>query len=267
MESSLFLVNHPTKCDVLLYSDPGMAPTGAAECSDDTPRTSFNDFDPGAGFSGGLSAGYDLGRLRFEVEHLSRYQGDDVSPLRAAGGGNEVLAGKSGEWSPEEPPSERISGFRAHQFFVNAYYDFENNSPWRPYVGTGAGFARTRLRYSNRFVRKTLGQGYQDVDPPLTLADRPAAAAGTLSLLDAGITGNRFGFQGLAGVDYALGEKISIGVEVRWARFDEMSDSVQWDLIRSHAPVRADGETPFTSRLKFDGIEYRGVTLGLKHRF
>ena len=52
MESSLFLVNHPTKCDVLLYSDPGMAPTGAAECSDDTPRMSSNGFDPGVGFSG-----------------------------------------------------------------------------------------------------------------------------------------------------------------------------------------------------------------------
>ena len=93
---------------------------------------SSNGFGPGAGFSGGLSAGYDLGKLRFEVEHLIRYQGDDVSPLRAAGGGNEVLAGKSGEWSPEEPPSERISGFRAHQFFVNAYYDFENDSPGGP---------------------------------------------------------------------------------------------------------------------------------------
>ena len=56
-------------------------------------------------------------------------------------------------------------------------------------------------------------------------------------------------------------------MKVRWARFDEMSGSVQWDLIRSHAPVRADGETPFTGRLNLDGIEYRGVTLGLKHRF
>ena len=57
VESSLFYVSHPTKCDVLLYSDPGMAPTGAAECSDDNPRTRVNGFDPGTGFAGGLSAG------------------------------------------------------------------------------------------------------------------------------------------------------------------------------------------------------------------
>ncbi len=68
-------------------------------------------------------------------------------------------------------------------------------------------------------------------------------------------------------MDYALGEKISIEVKVRWARFDEMSGSVRWDLIRSHALVRADGETPFTGQLNLDGIEYRGVTLGLKHCF
>ena len=53
-----------------------------------------------------------------------------------------MLAGKSGEWSPEEPPSERISGFRAHQFFVNAYYDFENDSPSSTGVGRG-GSPRT----------------------------------------------------------------------------------------------------------------------------
>ena len=267
VESSLFYVSHPTKCDVLLYSDPGMAPIGVAECSDDNPRTRVNGFDPGTGFSSGLSAGYDLGRLRFEVEHLSRYQSDDASPLRSAGGGNEVLASKSGEWNPEDPPSERISDFRAHQLFVNAYHDFENDSPWTPYAGIGVGWARASLRYGFRFVRKTLEQGYQDVDAPLTPADRPAAAAGTLSLPDAGITENVFGFQSLAGVDYALGGKTSIGVKVRWARFGEMSDSVTYRLIRSHAPVRADGKTPFTGQLKFDGIEYRGVTLGLRYLF
>ncbi len=57
VESSVFHVSHRTKCDVLLYSDPSMAPTGAAECSDDTPRMCSNSFDPGTGFAGGLSAG------------------------------------------------------------------------------------------------------------------------------------------------------------------------------------------------------------------
>ena len=40
---------------------------------------------------------------------------------------------------PLDPPSERISDFSAHQFSVNAYYDFLNDSRWTPYVGAGVG--------------------------------------------------------------------------------------------------------------------------------
>ena len=66
-----------------------------------------------------------------------------------------------------------------HQFFANVYYDFQNPSNWTPFVGAGAGMARTSYRYGRHLLRKTVAQGYLDVDPPLTLADRPVAAAGT----------------------------------------------------------------------------------------
>ena len=81
------------------------------------------------------------------------------------------------------------------------------------------------------------------MDPPLTLADRPERAAGTLSLLETTLTGNLIGVQVLAGVDYAVGDRTSIGLKANWARFGGLTDDVEWSIIRGHAPVRADGVT------------------------
>ncbi len=147
------------------------------------------------------------------------------------------------------------------------YYDFTNGSRWTPFAGAGVGMARTDLRYSRRLVRKTLAQGYQDVDPPLTVADRPAAAAGTLSLLEPDVSGTLPGFQVVGGVDYAVGERTSIGLGAHWARFGELTEDVVWSVVRSHEPVRADGTTPFSGEVTFGSFQYWAVTLGLKYRF
>lgn len=260
-------VNHPTKCDSFLYPDPGLVPSSSPECNDNTPKTfSSNTYNPGIGFAGGFNAGYAFGSVRFELEHLSRFH-EDRSYLLLVSADNVALAGKNDEWNPNDLPSGNISDFDSHQLFLNAYYDFRSNSPWTFYVGAGAGWARTSFNVSNRYTRKTLAQGYQDVEPPLTVADRPAAAAGTLSLLDTGITEYLFGFQALAGVDYALTEKTSIVLKARWSRFEDLSDDATWNLLRSHEPIQADGVTPFTTTQALDNIDYWGITLGLRYHF
>ncbi len=262
----LTAVNHPTRCDALLYPAPAMAPTDAA-CRDNTSRPLFdNSFEPGAKVAAGISIGYDLGRLRLELEHLSRHQGGQTVPLRTASG-NVAIAGKGNEWSPVDPPTESVSDFSSREFFVNAYWDFENDSSWTPWVGIGAGLARTHIRYRASLVRKTLAQGFQDVEPPLTVADRPAAAAGSLSLFDSEFSDDILGYQVLAGLDRALGDRTSFTLTARWTRFADLSGSAVWKMIRSHAPVQADGTTPFTSDLEFDGIGYAGVSAGLRYRF
>ena len=267
LESLLTAVDHPTRCDVLLYPDPGLAPSSDAACRDNTSRPVFdNSFDLGSKFAGGVSIGYDLGKLRLELEHLSRHQGGQTVPARTASG-NVVIAGKGNEWSPVDPPTERVSDFSSREFLVNAYWDFENDSSWTPFLGIGTGWARTNLRYQVRLLRKTLAQGYQDVAPPLTLADRPAAAAGSLSLFDHEFRGDVFGYQILAGLDHALGDRTSFTIKVRWARFAELTGRGIATVIRSHAPVQADGTTPFGSDLEFDGIGNVGVSAGLRYHF
>ena len=247
-------VNHPTQCDILVGGNPS-----GPDCTNNTPAVlSANSFDLGTGFLGGISVGYALDRFRVEFEYLNRSHGGSASPWILPGG-NAALQSKSSEVSTLDPPSERISDFSAHQFFVNAYYDFLNNSRWTPYVGAGLGWAGTSLDYQARFLRKTVAQGYP--------ADKPQAAAGTLSLLDTELTDTLFGFQFLGGLDYALTEKVSIGMKARWASFQDLEGDTVWTLIRSHKPVRADGKTPFDSKLTFSDIQYWALTFGLKYSF
>ena len=270
MGSPLSGISHPTRCDSILYRQATetdkmgrmFQPPPNDQCTS-TPKTIYTaDFDPGLGFAGALSAGYTLDNLRFEVEYLHRRQGDDSSLLP---GTTDVTRGKGREWL--QPPSASISDFQANQFFVNAYYDFRNDSPWTPYLGAGIGWAHTSLRYGNFYIRQS-GQDYLDAvssqDWPLEVKRE---AAGTVSYLNTRISKNLFGFQFLGGLDYALTERVSIGLKGRWARFQNIRHNAVWNSIRSHEPVLADGVTPYRVRIKLDNVQYWGMTIRLKYHF
>ena len=188
--------------------------------------------------------------------------GNDTSSL-VESTTNQAVVSKASEWSNVYPPTETISDYRAHQVFANVYYDFRNSSPWTPSVGAGVGMARTNLNYNRRLLRKTIAEGYQDVEPPATIADRPLRAAGTFSMLDATVNGTIIGFQVLAGMDYAIGERTTIGLTAHWTRFGTLKEDVVWSIIRSHAPVRADGVTPFSGELGVRQLRIAVATLGL----
>jgi len=92
-------------------------------------------------------------------------------------------------------------------------------------------------------------------------------AAGTLSSMDTELSDTLFGFQLLAGVDYALTSQTSVGMKARWVRFDDFRDRAPYAQIRSHEPVHVDGVTPFVDQVRMDNIEYWAVTVGFKRRF
>lgn len=266
IESARSGVNHPTRCDVLLYPPSVSPPANDPACLANTyGLATSNEFDLGMGFAGGLMVGYMTGGLRFEVEYLHRYMGDDTAPF--AGTTDPELLGKTSEWSTDQPPHEWIGDFRAHQVFANAYYDFLNDTSWTPYAGVGIGWAATNLSYYTQYIRKPEAEYLQiEFDPDWPEAAR-RAAAGTASIIDTKAGKNVFGFQALAGVDYALSERTSLGVAYRWARFDDIDHDTTWNVVRSHAPVQADGVTPFAADLEFAGIGYQAVTVNLKYRF
>ena len=153
LTSSVTGVNHPTRCDRLLYPASTSPPASDEACRASTPTVILrNAFDLGGGAVRGLRVGYRADRVRVEVEYLTRSQGPATAAVGATT--NVALQGKDTEWSDDQPPREWIRGYAAHQMFANLYYDFPNESPWTPYVGGGLGVAITTLNYATQFIRK-----------------------------------------------------------------------------------------------------------------
>lgn len=260
--------SQPTRCDTLLYTEG--VPTGT-DCTPTSVREIYaSDFDLGGGFVAGVAGGYAWRRVRVEAEYLNHYQGSSSSLIYAVE--DLVTSGKTREWNESALPFARVSDVRAHQFFANVYFDMANGSRWTPYVGAGLGAARTSLGYGNRYVRKTLAQGFfpaGGVDPAggASVPDWQRNAAGTVSAVETEISKTHLGGQVLGGVDYDLTERVSAGVKVRWTWFGSIEDEFVWDLVRSHESVLADGVTPYTLGLELDGFQHVGATIGFKYRF
>ncbi len=266
-QAGVYGVNHPTRCDRLLYANPTSAPTDAA-CRDTAAQYLIDDsFNLGVGFVGTASLGYAWDSLRAEVEFLSRSHGGDTVP--GLPGDNAALLTKQSEWSPQSPPHYRLSEFSANQLFVNVHYVFDLDSEWSPFVGAGVGFARVKARLMGSYLRRTLAQGYVEGagGDPAQPAEWQLAAAGTESRLDARLKDEVFGYQVLGGLERTLGERTSAFVMARWTGFDKVAKDQVWTVIRSHAPVQADGSTPFQTEQTIDDLGGWAVTAGLRYAF
>ena len=250
-------VNQGTRCDVLT-EEGRQDPT----CSDGTPSLiGVTAFEAASGTAAGLRLGYDIGRYRLEIEGLLRDAGErSAAPLGV--GQDEGLASKASEWSASMPPGT-LSGFRSRELFLVALREVSPRGRWTPYFGLGAGWSRVQLRHTMVFIRKTLAEGYQDVEPPLTLADRPASAAGTVSVFDQAFHGNVFGWKVALGAEYAWTERTGLRFSLRRADFRDLARTGRWASVRSQAPVGNTGDMP----LEFRGLGYTALKFGLTHRF
>lgn len=261
-------VNHPTRCDSLLYADPSAVPADPA-CSDNTVRRIVGGtYDLGGAITGSASLGYAWESVRVEAEFLSRSH-DGETIFFATPSDNPALQDKANEWSPDNPPHHEVSDFSSSQLLFNVIYDFRGDGAWTPYVGFGVGLARVRSTYAASFQRRTLADGFVAAaggDP-----DRPEewqlAAAGTASILDTRVSDEAFAYQLLAGVERALRDGVSAFLTVRWSGFDDVTDNDVWTTIRSHRPVQADGVTPFEGRQRFEDVGGFSASLGIRYEF
>lgn len=262
-KSSQTFLNHPTRCDTLLYPESLTPPNDAACDTREATTALTNSFDIGTGFGYGSTIGITVGALRVELDFRLRTHGRDTRPITVADG-NEALAGKKLEWAVA--PVETLSDVRAEEAFLNLYYDYENRSRWTPYAGAGIGFAHVEAHYAASFVRKPEQEYLAIGFVPDWPEEARRTAAGTVNLLNAEISGWVPGVQFIAGLDMNLGEAL-LGIKVRWGRFRELTTTTEYELIRSHAPVQADGVTPFAVDIGLSGLGYREVAVVLKHYF
>ena len=261
-------INHPTRCDSLLYANPGNAPSDA-ECTDNTARRFFGDsFDLGGALAGSIGLGYAWNRFRVEAELLGGSHDGETRP-GIADTANPALQGKSSEWSADSPPFYRVSNFRTRQLFFNLYYSFGEGAVWTPYVGVGAGLARIETDYTGYYLRSTAADGYIEAvgGDPMQPQDWQLAAAGSESRLDAEMRGEAFGYRVLAGLERRLGDNTYGFLTLRWSDFGGISTTDTWTIIRSHAPVQSDGVTPFTTEQALEDIGGLTATLGIRYGF
>lgn len=264
-------LNHPTRCDRLLYADPNDAPTDP-ECQSAESGLGFVfTFEPETGLGGNAVVGYALGALALELEAAQRHQIVHEAPLTLSAGAGAAITGKDTEWSTGLPPWGDLSEFRGRQLFVNAHYRLANSSRFTPYLGVGGGLARTDYRFYLGLLRKSVAEGYLEVfggsrQNPEASPEWQRRAAGSLSQLDAKVSDTGIGFQVLGGIEVGYSERVLFDLRARWVRVPEVDIDQQWLTIRSHAPVHSDGTTPFVSQLNFSELGYIGITAGVLFR-
>ena len=238
----------------------------------DAPATEWvNALGRGSGGLAGAAAGYgfgDDGRLRMEAEYFFRQAAyDETSPIRGRGG--VAVAKLDGEVVVAE---DRIGSLTSHNLFGNIYYGLGGRGRVMPYVGAGGGLAFTGIDYGLLWVRNSDPDAITSVAPHFP-ADRSDdlrllqnSLASTTSSLQAGLGDVLGGYQLLAGLDVALGDRTTLGVKGRWAQFMEFGDNPVLDQLRSHAPSnRLDGSRPVTVGISTRDTGFLAFTAGLKH--
>ncbi len=250
-----------TNCDQWLQAetlnDGTMVPLPLSQCSPRVLPASPNVFDLGRGILAGVQAGYSLKNLRIEVEYFRRGQSGSLLPLIVPGDE------KQAEFVER---SEKISDFRSDNLFVNLNYGFSGMMAPNvtPYLGAGVGFTRQQMFYSAASIRTNDRERMRQLG-------RNTHAAGLASLADDTLSDRMFGFQMLAGVDYAMTERFSAGLKLRYGRTGEFLDGEnQWRLLRGHestvGPASGTGyDMPVLYEIKGSRSDFWGVSLGLRY--
>ena len=259
-------VDQPTRCDRLLHLDPVTVPSDPACSARASGVFATMRFDGGAETmtsATALAVGYSRGRLRLEAELSNTMLGGTTAPLADAG---PPAAERAREWSTVEPPRAKLSGFSITDMFVNAHLDFDNASAVTPFVGVGGGVSTVILAFDGSRVRRTLANGFAPpggVDPAAgnVVPAWQTRAAGTADATSLQLAESTLGANLIGGVALEANERFSVALRGRYARYRDVRKPGKWDLVRSHAPVLADGTTPAAFDLALSDIAFYSVAI------
>lgn len=259
-------VDQPTRCDRLLYPDPATIPNDPACTGIASSVFATTEFDQGAETmtsATALAIGYSRGWFRLEAELNSTALGGTSATLLDAG---QLRTERAREWSVVEQPQAKVSGFTVTDLFLNAHLDFKNSSRFTPFVGVGGGVSTVVLVFEGLRVRRTLADGFAPAGgvDPVAGTGVPAwqtRAAGTADAVSLPLAESTLGANLIGGVAFEANERLSIALRGRYARYRDVQGHGEWDVIRSHEPVLANGTTPAKFDLVLSDIVFYSVTI------
>ncbi len=223
-------------------------------------------FDGARGMMTSVAVGYVVHPLvRLEAEYLFRSSNySQQSPIQSSAGINVAKLGDELAFA-----AERLGIVTANHALANVYISIPGgNNRYRPYIGGGIGLAFTNAVYSSVWAR--------NLDPAVieTGRDLPNAEqivqtlAGTVSVGEATLKDTHLSYQIVAGVDYAVSEKVTFGLKARTVLYSSFSDGIYWDPLRSHAPnLRRDGSEPVEGTMSTGTIYTAGMSVVMKYYF
>ncbi|MCY3727689.1 MAG: outer membrane beta-barrel protein [Nitrospira sp.] len=254
----------PTNCDQWLEADTlndgTTVPLPLEQCSPRNLPGRPNNFDLGTGFLAGVNLGHAWRDFRLEAEYFRREQSGERLALNVPGDP------KQAEFVER---SEKISDFRTDNFFANVYYDFHNmlSAKFTPYLGVGLGVMRVQMDYSGASIRTNNETTLRDLG-------RNRNAAGLATLADEVLSDTLFGYQWIAGMDYAWSERFSVGLKFRYGNaFDDFKDENNaWKSLRGHTstvgrPGTPGYNLPIRYAIQANDLSFWGLSLNLKYYF
>ena len=232
----------------------------------DAPPSSWvNTIDGATGFLAGIQLGLRRGNWRFEGEYFHRNTDyDDINPVRV----NDAVLGNKLDQEIELAIAG-VNNFSSHNLFANVYLDFRSHSQFTPYVGLGIGYGSVSMDYFQTWKRNDDPRYIRTFpnNPDGTISDLNRRLAGTTSIGDDELKDGLFGYQVLAGVDYAVNDALSLGLKLRKTWFNEFLDTAEYQQLRSHDSARGPGGARVEYFARTEDIGAWGLSLSAKYAF
>ena len=252
------------RCDVTLNPDRVQVEPG--ECSE-VPLSwgpLEESFDGGAGILSGMVLGYRMRSLRVEGEYVYRSTAHD---------GTAVPNDPATNYDPTRDAAfdmvqDAVDDVMSHSAFANLYYHFRSDWKVAPYLGMGVGFSTVSVEYRTLWHRTKILENIKIFDPAGELGEEMnRRLLGTNTIDRARLSEALLGYQAVAGLDYQVSGRVTLGFKLRWVGFGEFDDESEYDSLRGHASVAGNPPVPVTYYVRTKDIGFLAVSLGMKSRF
>jgi len=252
------------RCDVTLNPDRVQVEPGA--CSDvPLPWGPLEEsFDGGAGTLAGMVLGYRRRSLRFEGEYVYRSTAHDATAVPH----NPVTNYDPTRDASFDMVRDAVDDVMSHSAFANLYYHFRSRSKVAPYLGMGVGFSDVSVEYRTLWHRTKTLKNILIFDPAGERGEEMnRRLLGTNTIDRARLSESLIGYQAVAGLDYQVGGRITLGFKLRWVGFGEFEDESEYDSLRGHASVAGNPPVPVTYYVRTEDLGFLAFSLDMKSRF